>query len=136
MSVTCVGTAPPGNYSLTITATSASIQHTIPATLSINGFSLTLSPTAQTVTRGSAVNYTATVNLLNGYSGTETLSVTGLPTGATATFSPSSLSASGTSTMNVQTVSTTPTGTFSLSVKATNSSTGLYHTQIVTMTVK
>lgn len=136
LTIALVGTATPGNYTLNVITTSGSIQHSTPLTLSITGFTLTVSPASQTLTRGSTGTYTLTVNLLNGYSGTLNMSVSGLPTGATATFSPSSLSASGTSTLTVQTLSSTPTGTVTLTLRATNASTNLYHTQTVTLTMK
>jgi Glycosyl hydrolases family 39 len=136
MTISCAGTAVPGNYTVTITATSGSIQHTTTVALAVTGFSLSVSPTSQPVTRGNAAAYTATVTDLNGYSATETMSVTGLPSGATATFSPSSIAGSGTSTMTVQTATSTPTGTYTLTVKATSSIGSLYHTALVTLSVQ
>jgi Glycosyl hydrolases family 39 len=136
MRISCVGTAVPGNYTVTITATSGTIQHKTTVALAVTGFSLSVSPTSQQVTRGSAVSYTATVTDLNGYSATETMSVTGLPSGATATFSPNSISGSGKSAMTVQTASSTPKGTYTLTLKATSSIGSLYHTSPVSLSVQ
>jgi len=66
------------------------------------------SPTApQTVQPGSAATYTINANPVNGsYTGTVTLSASGLPTGATASFVPPSVtpgSAGATSTLTIQT---------------------------------
>jgi hypothetical protein len=66
--------------------------------------------TTQTVTSGSAASYSFTIAPdLGAYAGTVTFVVSGLPVGATATFSPSSISATGgsqTVAMTVQTAAT------------------------------
>src|SRR5690242_19693615 len=53
-------------------------------------FSLSAAPGQQSATAGNAVSYTVTVAALNGFNGTVSLSVAGLPAGATAKFSSSS----------------------------------------------
>jgi hypothetical protein len=71
-----------------------------------------VSPTPpQTVQPGGAANYTINVNPVNGsYTGTVTLSASGLPVGATAGFSPNPVtpgSAGAPSTMTIQTAAQT-----------------------------
>jgi hypothetical protein len=51
-------------------------------------FSVSPSTSSQTVTAGGAATYSIVVQPTGGYSGSVTLSVTGLPTDATAIFSP------------------------------------------------
>src|SRR5215831_6110905 len=75
-------------------------------------FSLSASPSSQTVAQGSGTSYTATVTALNGFTGTVTFSASGLPAGASASFNPTSVTGSGSSTMTVTTSSTTPAGTY------------------------
>jgi hypothetical protein len=49
------------------------------------------------------------------------LSASGLPSGASATFSPTTIAGgSGSSTMSVTTSSTTPTGTYTLTITGTS----------------
>jgi len=136
MLISCAGWTAPGNYTVTITGTSGSIQHTTTVGLSVTGFSLSVSPGSRTVSQGSSTTFTATITDLNGYSATKTMSVTGLPNGATATFDPSSLAGSGTSTLTVQAAGNTPKGTYTLSIKATSSVGSLYHTATVGLTVQ
>ena len=50
------------------------------------------------------------------------LSASGLPSGATATFNPTSVTAGGSSSMTIATSSSTPTGTFSVTVTGTGTS--------------
>ena len=136
MLISCAGWTTPGNYTVTITATSGSIQRTTTVGLSVTGFSISASPTSRTVSQGSSTTYTATVTDLNGYSATKTMSVTGLPNGVTATFSPSSLSGSGTSTLTLDVASNALRGTVTLSIRATSSVGSLYHTATVSLAVQ
>ena len=54
------------------------------------------------------------------FNGSVTLGVSGLPTGTSASFTPSSLSATGSSTLTVQTVSNTIGGAYPLTITGTN----------------
>jgi len=74
-------------------------------------FQMVVSPSSQIVAPGNSVSYTVTVDPSGGYDGTIDLSVSGLPSGATGTFSPGSLAGSGSTTLAIQTSSGTPIGT-------------------------
>jgi hypothetical protein len=78
-------------------------------------FSLSVTPAGQTVVVGNATSYTVTIKPTGGFSGQVALSVDGLPTGATGTFSPNP--AAGSSTLAVTTATTTPTGTYPLTIR-------------------
>ncbi|MFZ0772478.1 MAG: hypothetical protein WAN08_13755, partial [Candidatus Sulfotelmatobacter sp.] len=68
------------------------------------------------------------------FTGTVSLTVTGLPTGATGTFTPASITGgSGTSTLKVTTLTSTPTNDYTLTIKGTNGS--LTNTAAVTLYV-
>ena len=95
-------------------------------------FSLSASPSSQSVTQGNGTSYTATVTPSGGFTGSVTLSASGLPAGANVSFSPNPMS-SGTSTMSVTTSSTTPTGTYTLTITGTSGS--LTHSTNVTLVV-
>ncbi|MDE3099205.1 MAG: RICIN domain-containing protein [Verrucomicrobiota bacterium] len=96
-------------------------------------FSISASPSSQTVTAGNGTTYTTSISALNGFSGAVSLGVSGLPSGASASFSPSSISTSGNSTLTVSTASTTPAGTYNLTI--TGSSGSLTHSTTVSLTV-
>lgn len=96
-------------------------------------FTLSATPSSQTVVQGNSTTYTATVGAVNGFSGTVSFSASGLPAGATASFSPASVAGSGSSTLTVTTGSTTPSGTFTIGITATSGSTT--HSSNVTLTV-
>jgi hypothetical protein len=88
---------------------------------------------SQTVTAGSAATYTATVTPSNGFNGTVSFAASGLPSGASASFNPASVTGSGSSTLTVSTSSTTPAGTYTLTITGTSGS--LSRTAQVTLTV-
>src|SRR5581483_4825523 len=73
-------------------------------------FTISASPASQTVTAGNGTSYTATIGALNGFSGSVALSVSGLPTGASGSFNPASVSGSGNSTLSVSTGTNTAAG--------------------------
>src|SRR5215813_2062394 len=64
-------------------------------------FSISATPASQTVTAGNGASYTATIGALNGFAGAVNLGVSGLPSGATATFNPATVNGSGPSTLTV-----------------------------------
>jgi hypothetical protein len=51
------------------------------------GFTLTASPTSRSIVRGQSTTYTITVNRTNGFASPVSLSVSGLPSRSTASFS-------------------------------------------------
>jgi hypothetical protein len=83
-------------------------------------FALSASPASASVSRGSSAIYTTTVTAMNGFAGTVTFSVSGLPPRSSASFNPSSVTGSGSSTLTVATRSKTPGGTYSLTITATS----------------
>ncbi len=103
-------------------------------TLGTPDFSISASPASQSIGAGSSTSYTVTVAPINGFTGTVALSVSGLPTGATGTFSPTSITGgSGTSTLNITTLSSTAVGTYTLTIKGISGT--LNHTTTVTLII-
>jgi len=97
-------------------------------------FSVSATPSTQSVAPGGSTTYTVTVGSLGGFSGTVGLGVSGLPGGnTTASFNPTSVSGSGTSTLTVNTTTSTPGGTYTLTISGTSGSTT--HTASVSLAV-
>ncbi|HKM46889.1 MAG TPA: choice-of-anchor D domain-containing protein [Terriglobales bacterium] len=94
-------------------------------------FSLTAAPTAVTITQGSQGTSTITVNPVNGFAGSVTLSATGLPSGVTGTFTPNP--ATSTSTLTLAATATAATGTNTVTITGTSGS--LTHQTTVSLTV-
>jgi hypothetical protein len=83
-------------------------------------FSVSASPASQTVTAGNSTMYTATATSMNGYGNSVTWSVSGLPTGATGSFSPASSTPTSSSTLTVNTTSSTAAGTYTVTISASD----------------
>src|SRR5215472_3398767 len=96
-------------------------------------FTIAATPASQTVTAGVGTSYTATVTPSNGFTGTVNFSVSGLPSGASASFNPTSVTGSGSSSMSVSTSTTTPNGTYTLTITGTSGT--LSHSATVTLIV-
>lgn len=79
-------------------------------------FTLGASPSSQAVAPGDNATYTATVTGQGNFSGTVSLSISGLPAGATASFSAATITSGGNSTLTIVTSSSTPTGTYPLTL--------------------
>ena len=136
LTLTAVSWASPGTWPLTITGTSGSLVHTTTVTLTIvppPDFSFALSPTKFNVPRGGSQSNLITVTGLNGFNSAVTLSVSGLRTGMTATFSP--VSTTGTSIMTITADNTAPASTGTLIVTGTSGSLSheIYVSAVVTV---
>jgi uncharacterized repeat protein (TIGR01451 family) len=86
-------------------------------------FSLAINPSSLNLNAGATGTYTVTVSPVNGFNGVVTLSAAGLPTGATATFSPPSLTLSTgalTSTLSLSTLSSLASTSYSFTATATS----------------
>lgn len=96
-------------------------------------FSIVINPTSRHVKRGSGTLYDIDVTALDGFNGTVTFTITGLPPNTSAT-SPQPVTGSGVSTFTVQTHKIiTPTGTFTLTITGTSGS--LTHTAQATLSI-
>jgi len=85
-------------------------------------FTISAAPASQTVTPGTNAVYTVNVSPSGGFTGTVSLSASGVPSGATASFNPSSVTTSGSSTLTVGTASSTPVGSYPLTITGTSGS--------------
>ena len=83
-----------------------------------SNFTITAAPSAGNLIQGQSTTFAVTLNSANGFTGLSTLSVTGLPSGITASFSPSSISVNQTSILTLSAPASQPTSTSSLSVSA------------------
>jgi hypothetical protein len=130
LSIVTAATTPAGTYTVTITGTGtdgSSTTHSVNVTLvvGVSSFSMTVSPSSRTISAGWRTSYTAILTAQNGYSSPVTLRVSGLPTGATASFSANSItpqaSEAWSSLLTVTTRGNTPRGTYKLTMTGTGS---------------
>jgi len=102
-------------------------------TVTVSDFSLSATPSSRSVTPGTNAGYTATITGANQFTGSVAMSVSGLPTGATASFAPDTLTGGGSTTLTVATSSSTPAGNYQLTIRGTSGT--LTRTTTVTLVV-
>jgi len=98
-------------------------------------FSLSANPTSVTVQQGSNGTSTITAAISGGFSSAIALSASGMPSGVTANFNPTSIAApgSGTSTLTLTASSSAALGTYTITITGTGG--GLTETTAVSLTV-
>ncbi len=95
--------------------------------------SYSLSATAASVTQGSTGTSTVTVSVAGGFDSAVVFSASGLPSGVTAAFNPTSVTGAGSSTLTFTATSTAATGSFTVTVTGTSGTT--VETTTLTLTV-
>jgi PKD repeat protein len=129
----------PGTYSVSLTVSNSSGSDTTTRTdyiTATSDFALTASPASVTVVREKAARYSISITSSNGFAGSVSLSVTGLPSSSSATFSPNPVDFpfASSSTLSVATTSTTKIGTFTLTISGVSAA--ITHSATVNLQVK
>jgi len=132
-------TIPSSNTSVTITATYSGKTGTsnafdVSPVPPAPDFSISASPTSRTITPGSSTTYSVTATSINGFSSSVSLSLSGLPSGATYSFSLASGTPTFSSMLTINTSTSTPTGTYTLTINASGG--GLSRSKEVTLEVQ
>jgi pseudomonalisin len=140
--ISATSSAAAGTSTITITGTSAGVSHTaaIAVTITTPTFTLTPSATSSTLTAGTPAFITFMTAGQSGFSAAVALTVSGLPQGVTAVFSPASIAlpgvssqSSGSSTLKLTAASGTAAGTTALTVTGTGG--GATKTVAISLTV-
>ncbi len=137
-------TTPPGDYSLVVelhgTEGSPSLSPSETAILGLHveeavapDFGLSISPGNRVIGPGESAEFFVDLNSIGGFSDPISLSVSGLPSGASYSFSSNNQVPDFASTLSISTSATTPAGTYSITVSGTGG--GITHEQTVTLEV-
>jgi len=129
ITLTTALTAPLGTHALTLTGTSGGRSHNILFTLVVTphpDFTIGIQPPTRTVTQAHSVTYTVALAPEHGFAAPVTLSVSGLPSGATANWSANPNVPPANVTLTITAGSQTPTGNYTLLVTGTGG--GFVHT--------
>jgi O-glycosyl hydrolase len=126
LTLTASSTATAGSSTVTITGTSGSTTASTTIALTVNakttaGFTLAPSASSLSVTQGSSATDTITVTDTGGFTGSVAFTASGLPSGVTASFSPTSSTSSSVLTLTAGSSATT--GAFTITVTGTSGST-------------
>src|SRR5271157_1394588 len=136
LTFTATNTATVGAATITVTGTSGSTVETAKVTLTVTArpeFTITVSPTTLSLPPNTNPTVTLTVTYVGNLTGSVSLSASGLPSGVSANFSPSSLNSSGASTVNFTSQASTPTGTYSVLLTGTDGT--LVHSATLALTI-
>ena len=140
LTFTASSTAATGAYTVTITGTGGGVTSTTTVSLTVSApvqasFTLSASPTTVTVARGSTGTSKITTTVAGGFSSAIVLSASGLPSGVTATFKPTSIAApgAGSSTVTFKATTSAATGNHTVTITATGG--GITHTTTITVDV-
>ncbi|MEM7049288.1 MAG: choice-of-anchor D domain-containing protein [Acidobacteriota bacterium] len=134
--VTTTASTPLVTRTLTVTGTGGGLTRTDTTRLVVIGnqdFTVDVSPSARSVQRGQSAIYTVSVNPVNGFSTGVSLSISGLPTGTSHTFTPATVTPGNSSTLEVTTSSSTPLVTRTLTI--TGSGGGISRSDTAQLTV-
>ena len=119
---------PVGTYALSITGTATSGSHTSTYSLTVSApvvpgtFSITTSPSSGTVALGRSITTSVVTATTSGSAQSVKLSVAGLPSGVSASFTPSTLTSGGSSTLQLSVSRSSRAGTYTLTVTGTGPS--------------
>jgi subtilase family serine protease len=142
LTLSASSSATTGSSTVTITGTSGSLTATTTLALTITAaaspnFTITASPTSLTIAQGASGNDTITIASQNSFSSAVSLSVSGLPTGVTATFSTNPVTppanGSATSTLTLAASSSATVGTTTVTITGTSGS--LTHSTTISLTI-
>jgi hypothetical protein len=134
LTLSATSTASTGTFTVTITGMSGGLSRATPVSLTVTrppNFTLSASPSSLSLRRANKVTSTITVTPQNGFTGSVSLSASGLPSGVTASFNPNSTK--GTSTLTLSANSTASKGTFSVHITGTSGS--LTHNTTISLNV-
>jgi hypothetical protein len=100
-------------------------------------FSLSASPTTQVITAGASAGYNITVQAVNGFTGTVSLSSSSANSNIVTSFDNTTITGgSGTAVLTAATTSATPSGTVTITVTAADTNSGVSQNVVVTATVQ
>jgi VCBS repeat-containing protein len=137
LTVTTSASTPVGSYTLNITGATATLTHSVSVTLNVNSagdFALSASPTTLQIPRGQGGTDTITVSSLQGFMGTVSLSVNGVPARVSASWNPSTVSGSGSSVLTIRVNKPARSGTYNLMITGTSGN--LVHSIPLTLIVQ
>jgi hypothetical protein len=136
LTISTTPATPPGTYTVTVTGTGTEIAHSTTISLTVNpadDFSISADPDSLTVNAGDSAQSTISTTVTHGNPQTVTLSASGLPSGASASFDPNPIQSGQSSTATISTSLSTPGGTYSVTITGTG--TEATHTTTITLTV-
>ena len=123
LTLTSGGRVATGTYTVVMGATGGGITHSQDVTLTVSrtaDFAIAVTPATQTVARGGSTSFDVLLTAVNGFASPVSLSVSGLPSGTSASFSPNPVTPTASSTMTVSATNVATLGQFGVTVTGTS----------------
>jgi pseudomonalisin len=138
LTLTATTSASPGTHTILITAAGGGVSKTVSLAIDVTpepGFTLTESTASVGIRRSTSSALSVTVSGVGGFSSPVALSITGVPPGVTASFSPASFSGEGnhSSTLKMTVASGASTGSSPLTITAIGG--GFTRTVVLTLKI-
>ena len=111
------------------------VQNAFPAVPASTAPSFSVASTGVSVEQGQTATDSVTISAINGFSGAITLSASGLPTGVTASFSPSMVTGSQGSTLTLTAAGNATVGPATVTITGTSTGTGTTGTTTSSTTI-
>jgi kumamolisin len=139
MTMAVASTTVAGTYTITVTGTGGGITHTAAVSLTVTAatagaFTISVSPTSGYLDQGQSGYGVVTIAASGGFDSAVALSATGVPSGVTGSFSPTSITGSGTSDFTLTVSRSAPTGTYPITIMGTGG--GTSHSTTLTFSVR
>jgi len=138
LTFTVASTAATGTSTITVTGTGGGITHTATVSLTVTAavtgtYTISVSPTAGYLYQGQSGYGVVTITASGGFDSKVTFSATGIPSGVTGSFSPTSVTGSGSSDFTLTVARNAPTGTYPITITGTSGSTS--HSTTLTFSI-
>jgi hypothetical protein len=140
LTFTASSTATTGTSTVTINASGGGVSHSTTVSLTVSAtatpdFAVSASPASLSVAAGGSGTSTISTSVSGGFNSAVSLSASGLPSGVTAAFNPTSIAApgSGSSTLTFTAASTAAAGTSTITINASGG--GISHSATVSLTI-
>ena len=140
LTLTATSSATTGTSTVTITATGGGVTHSVNIALTVSAvanpdFSISAAPASISIAQGGSGSSTISTTISGGFNSAVSLSASGLPSGVTAAFNPTSIAApgSGSATLTLSASSTAAVGAATVTVTGTGG--GKTHTASISLTV-
>ena len=127
LTLAVASTTATGTYVITVKAVGGGITQTATVSLTVTAatagsFSISVSPTSGYLDRGESGYAVVTTTVTGGFDSASSLSATGIPSGVTASFSPTSINGAGTSDFTLTVAENAPIGTYGITIIGTSGS--------------
>ena len=129
---------PPGAASGAVTVSVGTQSSATSSTLAVtpaSSFTLSAAPASANLIQGQSVSYQLNLASTNGYTGLASLSVTGVPTGVTATFKPTQITAGQNAVLTLTAPGGQATGSSTLTVTAQSTINGVTLSQTASLSL-